>query len=101
MRGMFIVAWEGTPPPDKAEWIAILRQVLAGELGSYRVVFQKHEKGWRFTLEWRPGPPADDEAVIANSPESVAYNVYVNLVGNGKPMDATWAPRSDSSGGRP
>jgi hypothetical protein len=27
---MFIVAFEGTPPPDKAEWIEILREVLAG-----------------------------------------------------------------------
>jgi len=92
MLGMFIVAWEGTPPSDKAEWIAVLRQVLAGELGSYRVVFQRHEQGWRFSLEWRRGEPAEDEAVIANSPEGVAYNIYFNLVGNGKPMDATWKP---------
>ncbi len=30
MTGMFIVAWEGTPPPDKADWIRVLRGVLAG-----------------------------------------------------------------------
>jgi hypothetical protein len=90
MAGMFIVAWEGTPPPDKAEWIAILREVLEGEVGSYRVVFKRGAKGWRFTLDWREGEPAGD--VIANSPESVAYNIYVNLAGGGKPIDATWKP---------
>ena len=94
MAGMFIVAWEAAPPPDKAEWITVLREVLAGELGSYRVVFRKHERGWRFTLEWRQGDPTEDEAVIANSPDSVAYNIYANLVGRGKPMDATWKPRA-------
>jgi hypothetical protein len=92
MRGVFIVAWESTPPPDKAQWTAILREVLANELGSYRVLFRKHPRGWRFTLDWRPGQPADDEAVIANSPESVAYNIYVNLAGGGKPMDPGWTP---------
>ena len=94
MAGMFIVAWEGTPPPDKAEWIRILREVLAGELGSYRVAFRKAARGWRFTLEWREDEAAADDAVIANSPESVAYNIYVSLAGGGKPMDATWKPRA-------
>jgi hypothetical protein len=94
MAGMFIVSWEGAPPPDKAEWIAILRDVLAGELGSYRVAFRKAARGWRFTLEWREDEAAADDAVIANSPESVAYNIYVSLAGGGKPMDATWKPRA-------
>ena len=92
MAGMFIVAWEGTPPPDKADWIRILREVLAGELGSYRVVFKKAARGWRFTLDWREDAPARDETLIANSPESVTYNIYVNLAGSGKPIDATWKP---------
>lgn len=92
MAGMFIVAWEGTPPPDKAEWIRVLREVLAAELGSYRVVFKKAARGWRFTLEWREGETAGDDAVVANSPESVAYNIYVNLAGDGKPMDPGWKP---------
>jgi hypothetical protein len=92
MAGMFIVAWEGTAPPDKAEWIRILREVLAAELGSYRVVFRKAAQGWRFALEWREGEPAAGDAVIANSPESVAYNIYVNLAGDGKPMDPGWKP---------
>jgi hypothetical protein len=94
---VFIVGWEGTPPSDKAEWIAILREVLAGELGSYRVVFQKRAYGWRFNLEWRQGQRADHDEVIANSPESVAYNIYVNLIGSGKPLDPTWKPSPDRS----
>jgi hypothetical protein len=92
---VFIVGWEGTPPRDKADWIAILREVLAGEMGSYRVVFHRRAQGWRFTLEWRPGQRSDDEELIANSPESVAYNIYVNLMGSGKPMDPTWKPSPD------
>jgi hypothetical protein len=97
MRGMFIVAWEGKAPPDKAEWIQILREVLAAELGSYRVVFKKGTRGWRFVLDWREderasNEPANDDALIANTPESVAYNIYVNLAGNGKSIDPTWRP---------
>jgi hypothetical protein len=92
MRGMFIVAWEGIAPPDKAAWIQILREVLAAELGSYRIVFRKSERGWRFSLDWREDEQASDEALIANTPESVAYNVYVTLVDSGKPIDPTWQP---------
>jgi hypothetical protein len=92
MPPMFIVTWEGGAPPDKAEWIEILREVLAAELGSYRVVFKKSGRGWRFALEWREEPQGADEAVIANTPESVAYNVYVSLAGSGKPIDPTWRP---------
>ena len=40
---MFIVKWDGPPPEDKPEWIEILRDALASELGSYRVVFQPGE----------------------------------------------------------
>jgi hypothetical protein len=92
MRGMFIVAWEGKAPQDKGEWIEILREVLAAELGSYRVVFKNGARGWRFTLEWRMDERAGDEALIANTPESVAYNIYVHLAGSGKPIDPTWRP---------
>jgi hypothetical protein len=88
---MFIVKWEGEPPPDKADWIDILREALAGELGSYRVVFRRGRDGWRFDLEWRPGP-ASEEAVIANSPESVAFNIFSMLSGSGKPLDLGWKP---------
>lgn len=89
---MFIVAWEGTPPPDKDEWTAILREVLAGELGSYRVVFKDGGRGWRFELEWRDDGRAGDAEVIANSPDSVGYNIYVNLAGGGKNIDPGWRP---------
>ena len=92
MIGMFIVAWQGTAPPDKADWIRILRDVLAGELGSYRIVFNRAKAGWRFTLEWREDERARDEALVANSPDSVAYNVYASLAAGGKPVDATWKP---------
>jgi hypothetical protein len=92
MGRMFIVTWEGAPPPDKADWIAVLREVLAAELGSYRIVFRRAKGGWRFVLEWREEEGAGEEAVVANTPESVAYNVYVNLAGSGKPIDPTWRP---------
>jgi hypothetical protein len=91
---MFIVAWEGTPPPDKDEWTAILREVLASELGSYRVVFRRGARGWRFELEWRDDGRTGDVELVANSPDSVGYNIYVNLAGSGKPLDAGWRPAS-------
>jgi hypothetical protein len=92
MARMFIVAWEGSPPLDKAEWTAILREVLAGELGSYRVLFRNTSRGWRFELEWRDDGRSRDADVVANSPDSVVYNIYVNLAGNGKPLDPSWRP---------
>jgi hypothetical protein len=92
MGAMFIVAWEGKAPPDKAKWIQILREVLAAELGSYRVVFKKGARGWRFALDWREDERASDEDLIANTPESVAYNIYVNLANSGQPVDPTWRP---------
>jgi hypothetical protein len=92
MVGMFIVAWQGTPPPDKADWVQILREVLAGELGSYRIVFSRAKHGWRFTLDWREDERARDEGLVANTPESIAFNIYASLAGGGKPVDATWKP---------
>jgi hypothetical protein len=89
---MFIVGWKGGPPADKGEWIAILRETLASELGSYRIVFTREGESWRFTLEWREDEGALEEGLIANSPESVAYNIYVGLAGGGKPIDANWRP---------
>jgi hypothetical protein len=91
---MFIVAWEGSPPPDKAEWIRILREVLAAELGSYRVVFRKHKGGWRFSLEWREDDHAREEGLVSNTPESVGHNVYMSLAGAGIPLDPSWKPSS-------
>ena len=88
---MFIVGWEGGPPEDKGEWIAVLRETLASEVGSYRIVFTRARQGWRFTLDWRRDEPGE-EGLVANSPQSVAYNVYVGLAEAGKPVDATWKP---------
>jgi hypothetical protein len=90
---MFIVAWEGVPPADKDEWTSILREVLAGELGSYRVVFRPTAHGWRFELEWRDDGRSGDSELVANSPDSVGYNIYVNLAGSGKPLDPGWRPQ--------
>jgi hypothetical protein len=89
---MFIVGWEGGAPADKEEWIAILRDTLASELGSYRIVFKRGDEGWRFALEWREDERAREEGLVANSPESVAYNVYVGLAEGGKPIDPEWKP---------
>ena len=94
---MFIVKWKGSAPPDKDHWIAVLREVLANELGSYRVVFDQREQGWRFRLEWREDAATLDGEVIANTPESVAFNIYVGLTGAGKPIDPTWSPGGDVS----
>jgi len=84
---MFIVRWDGESPPDKEEWITVLREVLSSELGSYRLRFYPTEAGWRFDLDWRPEREAKGDAVIANSPESVRFNVYEALVRAGKPLD--------------
>jgi hypothetical protein len=92
MELVFIVAWDGKPPDDKTEWIGILREVLASELGSYRVLFRRDALGWRFALEWRPDPLFEGEDLIANTPESVAYNIYASLAGRGKPVDPGWRP---------
>ena len=93
---MFIVAWQGRPPRDKDEWTSILREVLAGELGSYRVVFARAARGWRFELEWRDDGRTGDAELVANTPASVAYNIYVNLAGSGKELDPGWRPWSEA-----
>jgi hypothetical protein len=100
MKGMFIVAWDGTPPHDKDEWMAILREVLAGELGSYRVVFRRAARGFRFELEWRDDGRTADAELVANSPASVAYNIYVNLAGSGKELDPSWRPWREADAAR-
>ena len=89
---MFIVRWEGGGPDDKAEWIAVLREVLAGELGSYRVCFVRAPRGWRLALECRPDSDSEAEAVISNSPESVAFNIRQLLLDRGKPLDPDGSP---------
>jgi hypothetical protein len=89
---MFIVKWEGVPPEDKPEWIQVLRETLASELGSYRVVFEPGQEGWRFSLEWRPDDQLHEDGLIANSPDSVAFNIYQAMLDAGKPMEPGWTP---------
>jgi hypothetical protein len=89
---MFIVKFDGGAPEDKAEWIAILREALAGELGAYRVRLYRAEKGWRFKLEWRPEPDAPAPPPAADGPAAAALNVYRLLERRGKPVDPTWRP---------
>ena len=89
---MFIVKWEGGGPEDKAEWVEVLREALSGELGSYRVRFFQAEAGWRFALDHRPEESPREDAVMANSPESVAFNIRQLLSDRGKPIDPTWTP---------
>ena len=89
---MFIVKWEGGGPEDMAEWVAVLREALSGELGSYHVRFYEAEAGWRFTLDHRAEESPPDDAVMTNSPESVAFNIYQLLSDCGKPIDPTWTP---------
>jgi hypothetical protein len=89
---MFIVRWKGRGPADRTEWIAILREALSGELGSYCVNFFMAEKGWRFTLDYRPEDQPQEELVMANSPETVAFNIHQLLSQKGKPIDPTWVP---------
>jgi hypothetical protein len=89
---MFIVSFDGGAPDDKAEWIAILCEALAGELGAYRVRLYRAEKGWRFSLEWRPESDPQGEPLLANGPAAAAFNVYRLLEQRGKPVDPTWRP---------
>ena len=49
-------------------------------------------RGWRFELEWRDDGRSGDVELVANSPDSVGYNIYVNLAGSGKPLDPGWRP---------
>ena len=90
---MFIVRWEGGGPEDKAEWVAVLREALSGELGSYRVCFLRGDEGCRFVLDYRPESHPEGEEVVANSPETVAFNIQQLLLDSGKPLDADWTPQ--------
>jgi hypothetical protein len=92
---MFIVRWEGPAPTDKRAWIDALREALGAELGSYRVVFEPAGAAWRFALEWRADDQVPDDVLVANSPESVAFNIFHGLVERGLPVDTSWTPGAD------
>jgi len=87
---MVMVRWDGEPPPDKMEWIQILGQVFASTYGSYRVRFYPGEAGWKFSLECRKDLGIQEGEILANSAESVRFNLYQALVERGKPLDSNW-----------
>lgn len=87
---MFIVRWKGEPPRDKEDWIHVLRDVMAGSGGSYRIWFYPGRQGWKFDFEWRPDSGPDANGLLSNSPETLRFNVYQSLVERGKPMDPDW-----------
>jgi hypothetical protein len=87
---MFMVRFDGTPPADKQEWIEILRDVFASTLGSWRIRFYQGAQGWRFDLEFREDRGMAQGEILANSPESIRFNVYKSLADRGKPVDANW-----------
>jgi glucan biosynthesis protein len=92
-RNMFMIKFVGGAPADKAEWIAIVAEALNGELGRYRVQIFPAEKGWRFSLDWRPdASDVHAEPMVANSPVAVAFNIYQMLKEAGKPVDPSWSP---------
>ena len=92
---MFIVRWEGGRPGDKAEWIAVLREALSGRAGLLpRLLLSGPRRGGASPSTTGPREPPEDEAVIANSPESVAFNIQQLLSDGGKPLDPDWSPLS-------
>lgn len=86
---MFMVRWEGAAPADRAEWIRAMAPVFEGAAGAYHVRFYRGPAGWRFDLEWRPEPAAE-EPLLANGPEAVRFNLHAVLTEQGKPLDPRW-----------
>ena len=85
-----MVAWEGKPPGDKAEWIAAVKAVFAGASGTYRITFRPGSNGWRLDLECSDDVLDENVDVIANSPDTIRFNLVQALVEQGKPMDPDW-----------
>ena len=87
---MFMVAWEGNAPADKAEWIGVLQGVFMGTSGSYRVRFRPGPAGWRFEIECCEAPDVEALGVVANSPETIRFTLVRALTEAGKPVDPDW-----------
>ncbi len=51
--------------------------------------FYRGPAGWKFDLEWRPEPAAE-EPLLANGPEAVRFNLHAVLTEQGKPLDPRW-----------
>jgi hypothetical protein len=86
---MFMVSWEGRPPGDKAEWIEVIKSVFSGATGTYLVRFRPGANGWRFDIDVHDDPLEGTE-VIANSPDTIRFNLVQALKEKGKPVDADW-----------
>ncbi len=87
---MYMVGWEGPPPPDKEEWLSIVRDVLMAYSGTYRLRFRPGPAGWRFDVECRQAPGQAELETIANSPDSVRFALYYALSRRGKAIDPAW-----------
>lgn len=85
---MFMVAWEGGPPKDKAEWMEVLNEVFGGASGTYRVRFRPGPRGWRFDVECEEDTREESMSVIANSPETIRFTLVQALREKGKQIDA-------------
>jgi len=95
-----MVAWEGRPPGDKAEWIEAIKPVFAGAAGTFRVSFRPGPNGWRFDLEVRDDALPESLGVIANSPETIRFNLVQALKEKGKPVDPDWREPQMGAGPR-
>ena len=87
---MVMVRWDGEPPSDKLEWIEILSDVFASTYGSYKVRFYPGSEGWKFSLECREDLGMPEGEIVANSADSIRFNLYQALVERGKPLDSNW-----------
>jgi hypothetical protein len=87
---MVMVRWDGEAPADKQEWIEILTEVFASTYGSYRVRFYPGSAGWKFALECREDLGMQQGETLANSADSIRFNLHQALVEKGKPLDSNW-----------
>jgi hypothetical protein len=87
---MFMVAWEGKAPKDRAEWMEILQAVFAGAAGTHRLRFHPGPNGWWFELESRDDMALEDSEMVANGPDTIRFNIAVALRERGKPIDPDW-----------
>jgi hypothetical protein len=86
---MFMVAWEGAAPGDRAEWIQAMRPVFAGSAGTYRVKFLRGPRGWRLHVDCQDAGE-ERAGVIANGPDTIRFNLLQALKERDKPVDADW-----------
>jgi hypothetical protein len=97
---MFMVAWEGQAPQDKAEWIRAMRPVFAGSAGTYRVKFLRGARGWRIHVACE-NAGEDRGDVIANGPDTIRFNLLQALRECQKPVDPDWVDDGTQRPGGP